>query len=922
MLIVFAHQLIKPFKLKNRIMKTMKRKTTNISAFLFLLCFLPTLRLSAEGTGSVSPNSSTLCALGLLPDQVRGSFLGCPADQRIKIRINDHSTENIYYGFSWRLYQSNLSSVNPTIDNMYIRIFDPTGAQVGTQINLPETGAGFINTFAQGQIGANISGSHPGGYSPLSFNPTMNGEYHIEVYQGNGTGSAQLAGNTWSLSPYWDVQVATTAGVRKNGRLNCRKWAFVAVHPSFYSADFSADAAPSIYAWSADSTILKLDFSTDFKPIAFDVAVTRYGVEDNGNWIVDRKSKNKATSPLYPGGYQLFLNYPDTNIYAVAPLPPNPILSQPVITNCTSPFIIRYSIYAAGDVRVFLDLNGTVGYQAGTADRVLEQLDAVAGLNTMSWDGLDGLGATVPTGLSFKIYVQYLKGRFNLPLYDAEVNKNGFNISTIAPINDPNIRVYWDDSDLPNLGGVCAANADNQNNITGAGVNNTFLGAVSPCHAWSGNGNPTQAIPAPSVGTNESLGFQCDDFGNVRAINTFGWAVSSLDSAIVQLGCLTASGTVWNDVNGSANGTNNNIFTAGENGTNTSNSMFAVLVDPATGEALENFSVGAAGTYNFVKVPTFTTGLIVRLTSTSATLGSTAPAVFTVPAGWANTSPLTQTFNTVAANVTGLDFGLEELPTPGNLTAPSQTNPGGTTSVPVPPATFSGTDPNGGSITSLRVTAFPTNTTSITINGTNYTSGTFPGAGVSVPTNASGEPTQAILIDPINGSVSAVIPYRVTDNANKEGSTAGSATMPFVNLVSYSLSGNVFNDINGLTDNTVNGSGLGNPAGTTLHANLISAGNVSQTIPVNANGTYSFSGVSAGSFTVQISTNAGTVGQPTPVTLLPTGWVHTGEFVGTSAGNDGTANGNLSFTVSANLTDINFGIQEACAANAGTITKP
>ena len=244
----------------------------------------------------------------------------------------------------------------------------------------------------------------------------------------------------------------------------------------------------------------------------------------------------------------------------------------------------------------------------------------------------------------------------------------------------------------------------------------------------------------------------------------------------------------------------------------------------------------------------------------------------------------------------------------------------------MPPATFGGTDPSSGSISAIRITAFPTNTTTITINGNTYNAGNFPGTGVTVPTNGAGQPTQAITIDPIDGAITAVIPYAVIDNGNKESSTTGTATMPFSSALpsTYNLSGNVFNDLNGLTDNTVNGAGLGNPAGTTLYANLISAGNVSQTIAVNTNGSYSFSGVPAGSYTVQISINQGSVGQPSPATNLPATWSNTGENIGTSTGSDGTPDGNLAVTVvAANISDINFGIQGfTCAANAGTITKP
>jgi len=113
------------------------------------------------------------------------------------------------------------------------------------------------------------------------------------------------------------------------------------------------------------------------------------------------------------------------------------------------------------------------------------------------------------------------------------------------------------------------------------------------------------------------------------------------------------------------------------------------------------------------------------------------------PSGWVNTgegtnpagdgtpngvTPITVT----TASVTGVNFGIDQLPDSGTATAASQPNPGGTTSATVSATLFSGTDPDG-TVTSLRITSFPPNATSITINGTTYTGGTFPSGGVTVP---------------------------------------------------------------------------------------------------------------------------------------------------------------------------------------------
>src|SRR6185295_6747706 len=110
----------------------------------------------------------------------------------------------------------------------------------------------------------------------------------------------------------------------------------------------------------------------------------------------------------------------------------------------------------------------------------------------------------------------------------------------------------------------------------------------------------------------------------------------------------------------------------------------------------------------------------------------------------------------------------------------SQVNPGGTSTVSVSASTFSGTDADG-TIGNIRITSFPTNTTTIILNGTSYSSGTFPAGGVTLTANSSGQPTQSISVDPIDGAVNVVISYVTIDNATKEDPSAGTATVPFTN---------------------------------------------------------------------------------------------------------------------------------------------
>ena len=107
-------------------------------------------------------------------------------------------------------------------------------------------------------------------------------------------------------------------------------------------------------------------------------------------------------------------------------------------------------------------------------------------------------------------------------------------------------------------------------------------------------------------------------------------------------------------------------------------------------------------------------------------------------------------------------------------------------------------------------------------------------------------------------------------------------------FASTTLSGNVYNDANGLTDSIVNGTGTGTPSGTQLYANLIdSNGFVFSSVAVAAGGAYSFPAAVNGNYTVQISTNKGIESSAAPAIALPAGWVNTGENIGTGAGNDG-----------------------------------
>ena len=328
------------------------------------------------------------------------------------------------------------------------------------------------------------------------------------------------------------------------------------------------------------------------------------------------------------------------------------------------------------------------------------------------------------------------------------------------------------------------------------------------------------------------------------------------------------SGNVFNDLGGLlADATVNGTGIATPSGTQ----LYANLLNAAGTTVIASVPINPDGSYNFNGIPG-NTNYVVQVSTNQGVATQPTPAT-ALPTNWVNTGENVGTgagndgtvngllpVSVLAVDVTNANFGIEQLPNSGTNTQPIQPNPAGTANVTVPASAFSATDPDAGTVTSIRITTFPSNSTSITINGTTYTSATFPVGGVVVPTNVNGEPTQTISVDPVDGLISVVIPYAAIDNAGKEDPTPGSVTLPFSNI---NLSGTVFNDANGLTNTNVDGIGIGAASGNQLYANLLDATGttVLATVPVNTDGTYNFYGVTPNTnYVVQLSTNQGIVG--------------------------------------------------------------
>lgn len=406
---------------------------------------------------------------------------------------------------------------------------------------------------------------------------------------------------------------------------------------------------------------------------------------------------------------------------------------------------------------------------------------------------------------------------------------------------------------------------------------------------------------------------------------------------------ISLSGNVFNDLNGLLG---DNTVNGTGLGNPSSTQLYANLLD-GSGNVVNTVPVSAGGAYTFNGVSR-STSYTVQLSTNQGTLFSPAPAN-ALPAGWVNTGEFLGTgigndgtvngrlpVTTGTTNITNANFGINSIPESAINVQSTIGNPGGFNSSLVPTAAFqtsTGANPNtndanGGAVTQIRITAFPSNTNSITINGTVYTNGgacppatvctAWPGGGVTVSyTNGVG-PSVPISVDPIEGNVDVVIPFAARDAAGAEDATPGSVTIPFRTIP---LSGLVWNDADGsLTQNggeqVINGtnSGGGLLTGAVLYANLIDpSGNVIATVPVQSNGTYNFPNVpqTTTNLVVQISSNQGVVGSLKPATSVPAGWGIVGENKNGQGGpGDATPNGEIIINAGAvTITQQNFAIE-------------
>ncbi|MVM35178.1 hypothetical protein GO755_34460 [Spirosoma sp. HMF4905] len=387
---------------------------------------------------------------------------------------------------------------------------------------------------------------------------------------------------------------------------------------------------------------------------------------------------------------------------------------------------------------------------------------------------------------------------------------------------------------------------------------------------------------------------------------------------------LTISGSIYNDANGLTDGL--------VNGPLLLNSAYVCLVDPVSNIILTSRLVYGTAVYSFSDLTPNTTYKVVyfwqevnvgtqqpsnNYSGTAFTGEGTAPGGDGTPDGMTLISLTDQ-------DVSGVNFGIDFLPY-AYRTKTSSINPGGTVQVKIPILTGTDTEDgfyNGVSGTNtIIINSLPTPATGIL-----YYQGVPVKAGDLIHNY---NPAQ-LTVDPADGLVTVNFTFSVVDAAGQAsfrevGENVTINDGPAQLILDFvfpppTISGRVFHDANGLTDNTVNGTPLNDDP--PLHVVILNPNPGSLTY-------YSFTQV-AKDGTYKITVDPNTTYRlwlyegPIPsFALYGLSTIHpTGEHIGAGPGSDGTPDAGIQVTVgqTGDVSEVNFGVDYWPVTNSVTAT--
>lgn len=312
---------------------------------IFVCVFLTVSFVFADGTKQLMPNCGTdnpqpkgNCYIvigaqegGSGPSRpfARYNPDGTSADTsaRLYINIRDYTTETIRFGFSDIFAGENPGddAKYPTpgatykvIDhtdysNLKFRIKAPNGDIVLPERNMPTSGDGYIESYAEAYKGPK-NGSN-GGYDFLELEPTMNGDYYIEFCNNHDIG-ASGSGQNATIIGLFDVSVCDKSNnyAQKEGRLWSYAWGL--------NTDGSSNKTyTTFYTISTDHYVSKV-YLSGWEPYQFVIACNSFGARSDKDLEENRKSMKPSGDPSADlPEYKVFLTQPSAAEWGEAHVP-------------------------------------------------------------------------------------------------------------------------------------------------------------------------------------------------------------------------------------------------------------------------------------------------------------------------------------------------------------------------------------------------------------------------------------------------------------------------------------------------------------------------------------------------------------------------------------------------------------------------
>ncbi len=202
---------------------------------------------------------------------------------------------------------------------------------------------------------------------------------------------------------------------------------------------------------------------------------------------------------------------------------------------------------------------------------------------------------------------------------------------------------------------VLANDSDSTNDPITISITASGLKAPSNGTIQLMTNNLIKYIPNANFSGTDTYEYQITDTHPSCSGNSSLSAKAKVTITVKPLPILTG-GTIWNDVDYSANDSFNNIKTNSETGTNPNGSIYVYLLD-STNKVIDYTPADDAGVYQLSSVPANTSKLSLIITTDIIAIGGTISTPV-LPSSYINTSPMVRTFSTTTADITGYDFGI------------------------------------------------------------------------------------------------------------------------------------------------------------------------------------------------------------------------------------------------------------------------